>query len=60
MRKLELGEIVETRKQHPCGSNKWEITRLGADIKAKCLGCEHTIMMPRHKFLKMLKAKKEN
>lgn len=57
MRKLELGEVVETRKPHPCGNNTWEITRLGADIKAKCLGCGHTIMMPRHKFLKTLKNK---
>lgn len=55
MKKLELGEIVQTRKVHPCGSDKWEIVRIGTDIKAKCLGCDHTIMMPRKKFLKTLK-----
>lgn len=55
MKTLELGEIVQTRKKHPCGSDQWEIVRVGADIKAKCLGCDHIIMMPRHKFMKTLK-----
>lgn len=57
IRKLEMNEIVKTRKKHPCGSDEWEIVRVGADIKAKCLGCGHVIMMPRLKFLKTLKNK---
>ncbi|GAE90756.1 hypothetical protein JCM21531_4393 [Acetivibrio straminisolvens JCM 21531] len=32
-----IGEIVELKKQHPCGSKQWEITRVGADFKIKCL-----------------------
>lgn len=55
MKTLEVGEIVQTRKAHPCGSDRWEIVRTGADIKAKCLGCDHIIMMPRQKFMKTLK-----
>ena len=43
------------KKAHPCGENKWEITRLGADIKIKCLGCGRSIMMPRRDFNKKLK-----
>ena len=36
-KEYKLGSIVVMKKQHPCGSNEWEITRVGADIKIKCL-----------------------
>lgn len=52
-----IGDIVETKKKHPCGSNKWEITRVGVDFKLKCLGCEHVLIMERQKALKMIKNK---
>ena len=32
-KEYKLGSIVVMKKQHPCGENKWEITRIGADIK---------------------------
>ena len=51
----ELNNIVEMKKQHPCGVNRWEIIRLGADIRIKCLGCGQLIMMPRHEFNRKLK-----
>ena len=44
------------KKQHPCGENKWEITRIGADIKIKCLKCGRSIMLPRIDFNKKLKS----
>ena len=50
-----LGTQVMMKKQHPCGSNEWEITRLGADIKIKCLNCNHTVLIPRIEFNKKLK-----
>ena len=50
-----IGDIVKTKKQHPCGSNEWEITRIGADIKIKCLKCNRSIMLPRIEFNKKLK-----
>ena len=50
-----LGSIVMMKKQHPCGTNKWEIIRIGADIKIKCLECGRTIMLPRVEFNKKLK-----
>lgn len=49
-----VGEIVQTKKQHPCGSKQWEITRVGVDFKLKCLGCGHQIMLAREKALKMI------
>jgi hypothetical protein len=51
----KLGSIVEMKKPHPCGTNEWEVTRIGADIKIKCCKCERSIMMPRIDFNKKLK-----
>lgn len=34
-----VGDIVRTKKVHPCGSKLWELTRVGVDFKLKCLGC---------------------
>ncbi|MBU3182383.1 DUF951 domain-containing protein [Clostridium psychrophilum] len=50
MKVFNLGDIVEMKKIHPCGSKNWEIIRLGADIKIKCLGCDRIVMLPRIKF----------
>ncbi|ACQ52243.1 DUF951 domain-containing protein [Clostridium botulinum] len=52
---FDLGDIVEMKKSHPCGHNRWEIIRMGADIKIKCLGCNRIIMIPRSTFEKRLK-----
>lgn len=40
-----LGDIVETKKTHPCGGNKWEVVRTGADYKLKCLTCGRLVML---------------
>jgi len=50
-----LGDIVELKKPHPCGSNQWTIIRMGMDIRLKCNKCEHTVLIPRAKFEKSLK-----
>ena len=50
-----LGSIVTMKKGHPCGSNEWEIIRIGTDIKMKCSNCGHVVMMPRVDFNKKLK-----
>lgn len=51
----KLNDIVIMKKEHPCGSNEFEIIRLGADIKIKCVKCEHVIMLPRVEFNKKIK-----
>ncbi len=51
----KIGDIVEFKKQHPCGSKLWEITRVGVDFKFKCKGCDHIIIVERQKALKMIK-----
>lgn len=51
----DLGDLVEMKKPHPCGTNRWEITRMGADIKIKCTNCGHVVMLSRREFEKKLK-----
>lgn len=55
----QIGDIVQTKKQHPCGSKLWEITRVGVDFKLKCLECGHIVMIERPKALKMIVKKIE-
>lgn len=52
---LHLHDIVELKKEHPCGSRQWEVMRVGMDIKLRCLGCGHEVMAPRRKVEKSIK-----
>ena len=54
-KEYKVGSIVVIKKQHPCGTNEWEITRTGADIKIKCLNCGRQILLSRIDFNKKLK-----
>ena len=52
---IRIGDVIQTRKPHPCGSSTWTVTRTGADIKMKCSGCERIVMLTREDFLKRRK-----
>ena len=52
---LRLGDLVQTKKKHPCGTDRWTIIRVGADIKIKCQGCGRIVMLERPEFEKRLK-----
>ena len=43
----EIGDVVKLKKPHPCGSQEWEILRVGADFRLKCMGCGHQVMVSR-------------
>ena len=45
--RFEVGDIIKMKKPHPCGSHEWEVLRVGADFRLKCMGCGHQIMIPR-------------
>jgi len=47
-----LGDVVLMKKPHPCGTNEMEIIRMGMDIRIKCRGCQHSVLVPRAKFEK--------
>jgi hypothetical protein len=51
----QLNDIVEMKKPHPCGTNRWKVIRLGMDIRIKCLKCEHSVLIPRVQFERKLK-----
>jgi hypothetical protein len=53
--KLQLGDIVRTRKAHPCGGDQWEIVRLGADIGIRCVTCGRRVLIPRPKLERRIK-----
>jgi len=54
-KQFELGDIVQMKKPHPCGANEMEVIRMGMDIRIKCVGCKHSVLVPRLKFEKNLK-----
>lgn len=51
----QIGDIVRMKKKHPCGSDAWEITRVGMDFGLKCVGCGRWVMIPRVKFEKAVR-----
>ena len=52
---VQVGDILTMKKQHPCGEKRWEVLRIGADFKLRCLGCGHEVMGARSKFEKNIK-----
>ena len=57
---IRVGDIVEMKKQHPCGSREWTVLRVGMDFKLQCSGCGHEVMTPRSKAEKAIrKVKRE-
>ena len=56
-KEISLGDKVIMKKNHACGSNLWEIVRVGADVKIKCLNCGHVVMMTRIDLYKKMKKK---
>ena len=53
---IRLGDILDMKKPHPCGSRQMLVLRIGADFKLRCLGCGHETMAPRAKIEKHIRA----
>ena len=52
---INVGDVLKLKKQHTCGSREWEVLRVGADFRLKCLGCGHQIMIARKLLEKNVK-----
>ncbi len=52
---IRVGDVLELKKAHPCGSREWKVVRVGMDFKLKCLGCGHEVMTPRSKAEKSIR-----
>ena len=44
---IRIGDLVQLRKAHPCGGDRWTVTRTGADIGMKCTTCGRRVMIDR-------------
>lgn len=53
--KLAIGDVVELKKPHPCGSKEFDITRVGMDFRIRCRGCGHEAWIPRVKLEKSIR-----
>ncbi len=47
---LRIDDILTLKKGHPCGTNRWRIYRVGADIGLQCTGCERRVLLLRSKL----------
>ncbi|MFC4387793.1 DUF951 domain-containing protein [Gracilibacillus marinus] len=54
-KEFQLHDVVEMKKAHPCGENRWQIIRMGMDIRIKCQGCGHSVLLPRRRFEQKMK-----
>ncbi len=52
---IKVGDILDMKKQHPCGNKQFSVLRIGMDFKIRCMGCGHEIMLPRTKVEKNIK-----
>lgn len=52
---IQLQDILEMKKPHPCGEKRWQVLRTGMDLRLKCLGCGHEVMIPRFKAVKNIR-----
>ena len=52
---VQVGDILEMKKPHPCGSRRFLVLRSGMDFKIRCTGCGHEVMVPRVKAGKNIK-----
>ena len=52
---VQVGDVLEMKKSHPCGSFEWQVLRVGMDFKMRCVGCGREMMLPRSKAEKAIK-----
>ncbi len=57
---IQIGDVLTVKKPHPCGSKEFEVLRVGADFKIKCLGCGHLVTVVRSKIEKNIRSVKRN
>lgn len=57
---VRVGDVLELKKSHPCGSREWMVLRVGMDFRLRCQGCGHELMIPRSKAEKSIRKIKRN
>ena len=54
-KEISVGDVLQMKKPHPCGSDQWEVLRVGMDFRLKCLGCGRMILLSRGDVMKRMK-----
>ncbi|MDR3243103.1 MAG: DUF951 domain-containing protein [Clostridiales Family XIII bacterium] len=52
---IRTGDILELKKQHPCGGKEFEVMRAGMDFRVKCLTCGAQLRLSRPKLEKRVR-----
>ncbi len=52
---IDVGDIVELKKTHPCGGRTWRVLRVGLDIGIECTTCDRYVLVPRRRFERSVK-----
>lgn len=52
---VQVNDILEMKKTHPCGEKKFLVLRVGMDFKIRCVKCGREVMVPRVKIEKNIK-----
>ncbi len=47
---IKIGDVVRLKKKHPCGSDQWQVIRVGADIGIRCQKCHRRVLLARGVF----------
>ncbi len=53
--KIQVGDTLELKKQHPCGEKRFTVLRVGSDIRIVCCGCGRDMTLPREKLEKAIR-----
>lgn len=53
---IHVGDRLQLKKEHPCGSREWQVLRVGMDFKLRCCGCGREVMLPRSKAEKNIRS----
>ena len=55
-----LGDVLTLKKRHPCGSSEWDVTRVGAEIRIRCQGCQRVVSLLRSELERRIRAVKRS
>ena len=53
--KISVGDVLEMKKPHPCGSKTFKVMRVGSDVRIICEGCGRDMTLDRIKLEKAVK-----
>lgn len=52
---INVGDILDTKKPHPCGNNRFEVLRVGMDFRIRCIKCDKQIWIARSNLEKRIR-----